>query len=236
MSRLYYDQPLQSVPVATFQWSGKWNPTEFQRANGAIVEGTIVTRSRHTIIDSTQTKARYVILQLRFTRGCQRRFDSSGKEMEPDFSETMKVRTGFLHSSYKVTEKGDTRLLSEKQATDLLNSNTDVLAVSRKYNITGCIALWAAEQLLEGIALEDSAHVQIKTMGNGPFIDSLVKITSESKTVLGSAASASTVPSTDKTGASWTNKVMAVKMQTASQNAPLPQDEVEGVADEEWDD
>jgi len=64
--------------------------------------------------------------------------------------------------------------------------------------------------------------------------DSLVKITPESKTVLGSSASASSVPPTDKPGASWTDKVMAVKLQTASQNAPLPQDEVEGVADDEW--
>jgi len=31
MSRLYYDQPLQTAPVATFQWPGKWNPAEYQR-------------------------------------------------------------------------------------------------------------------------------------------------------------------------------------------------------------
>jgi len=70
----------------------------------------------------------------------------------------------------EVTERGDTGLLSEKQTKDLLNSNADLLAVSQKHNRTGCIALWATEQLLEGIALEDSAHVQIKTQGNGPFI------------------------------------------------------------------
>ena len=70
----------------------------------------------------------------------------------------------------EVTERGDTGLLSEKQTKDLLNSNADLHAVSQKHNRTGCIALWATEQLLEGIALEDSAHVQIKTQGNGPFI------------------------------------------------------------------
>ncbi|KAI0220427.1 Arpin [Lamellibrachia satsuma] len=236
MSRLYYDQPLQSAPVATFQWSGKWVPTEFQRGNGAIVEGTIVTRSRHIIIDSTQTKARYVILQLRFIRGCRRQFDKSGKEMEPDFSETTKVRTGFLHSSYKVTEKGDSVLLSTKQMKALLNNNANLLAISQNCNSDGCLALWTTERLLERIELEDNEHVQIKTLGDGPFTDSLVKMTAKSRTVLKNTLSAAPAAPPDKPGASWTDKVMAVKMQSASQDAPLPQDDVEGVADEEWDD
>lgn len=66
------------------------------------------------------------------------------------------------------------------------------------------------------------------------FADSLVKMTAKSRTVLKNTLSAAPAAPPDKPGASWTDKVMAVKMQSASQDAPLPQDDVEGVADEEW--
>ena len=61
--------------------------------------------------------------------------------------------------------------------------------------------------------------------------DSLVKISAAARTVL--SHTAELTPS-DKPGASWSDKVMAVKKETASQHAPLPQDEVEGVDDDEW--
>lgn len=69
----------------------------------------------------------------------------------------------------EVTEKGDSVLLSTKQMKALLNNNANLLAISQNCNSDGCLALWTTERLLERIELEDNEHVQIKTLGDGPF-------------------------------------------------------------------
>ena len=73
-------------------------------------------------------------------------------------------------SVVEVTGKGDSGLLSSKQMKDIVTNHTDLLAVSGKHNSDGCLALWASEQLLDGIELDDDDHVEIKTLGDAPFI------------------------------------------------------------------
>lgn len=43
---------------------------------------------------------RYYILHTEVQRAHRRKFESNGREIEPNFSETHKVRTGYLNSSY----------------------------------------------------------------------------------------------------------------------------------------
>ncbi len=48
----------------------------------------------------THTQYRFVVFHIEFLHGCQRKFDSQGKEVEPNFGATQLVRTGYLQSSY----------------------------------------------------------------------------------------------------------------------------------------
>ena len=43
---------------------------------------------------------RYYVLHIDVHRAHKRKFESNGQEIEPNFSETHKVRTGYLNSSY----------------------------------------------------------------------------------------------------------------------------------------
>ena len=43
---------------------------------------------------------RFIVFHVEFTQACQRKFDSQGQEVEPNFGKTGVVRTGYLHSSY----------------------------------------------------------------------------------------------------------------------------------------
>lgn len=45
-------------------------------------------------------QVRFYVLYIQPSRIHQRKFDASGKEVEPNFSDTKKVNTGFLMSSY----------------------------------------------------------------------------------------------------------------------------------------
>ena len=45
-------------------------------------------------------QSRYYVLHVDVHRAHKRKFESNGQEIEPNFSETHKVRTGYLNSSY----------------------------------------------------------------------------------------------------------------------------------------
>lgn len=46
------------------------------------------------------SQARYYILFTKITKAHKRKFGPNGTEIEPNFSETTKVSTGYLNSSY----------------------------------------------------------------------------------------------------------------------------------------
>jgi len=51
-------------------------------------------------------QVRFYVLYVKPGRVHQRKFDPSGKEIEPNFSDTKKVNTGFLMSSYSECTDG----------------------------------------------------------------------------------------------------------------------------------
>ena len=51
-------------------------------------------------VDVLMFQTRYYILLVKASRGHKRKFDASGQEVEPNFSQTTKVSTGYLNSSY----------------------------------------------------------------------------------------------------------------------------------------
>ena len=88
-----------------------------------------------------------------------------------------------------------------------------------------CIAFWGDETTYDHINLAIGQQVRLKTEGNSPIIESLTKLDTDQKLL------ASNYSGGDKTGQSWTDKVMNVR-----ETVPNTSQEVEGVAEDEWDD
>ena len=44
---------------------------------------------------------RFCVFHIEYQRGCKRRFDAEGKEVEANFGESGLVNTGYLNSSYR---------------------------------------------------------------------------------------------------------------------------------------
>lgn len=226
MSRIYSNDPLSALPVATVEWKTKWIPTKYQNGQGILLEGSVTKRLRHVINDSSKTKTRYYLIITKVRRAHRRVFNSSGVEIEPNFSETQKIRTGFLHSSYKTAPKGETDALTFPEVTGLLEPS-DLANITEKNKQQGCVALWMEERQLEGVEINDGDEIRLKTKGNGPFVESFVKLHVESS-VVGNYADR------DNVGASWTDKVMLVKASQSETVAAQSKDN-EGAADDEWD-
>lgn len=222
MSRIYHNQPLSTLPVVNKQWGDNWPPATGS-GNGVLIEGDIESRSRIVVTDAKNKKERYYILHVKVSRAHRRQFESTGKEIEPNFSDTGKVRTGYL--SYKTESKGQTDKLSMPELEKEINIE-ELLAISGKGK-TNSFAIWIEEDQLKNIELEDGDSIRIKTKNKGPFLESIAKLDTKSATVSNYAGG-------ENVGSSWTDKVMTVKAQNSSK--PLPQDQNEGVDEDEWDD
>jgi len=92
MSRMYDNKPLSSLPVENITWKAAWCPGNYQTGPGVIIEGCIKGRSRHVVVSTDGKRTRYMALYVSVRRAHRRRFDASGVEVEPNFSETEKVR------------------------------------------------------------------------------------------------------------------------------------------------
>ncbi|KAK7892026.1 hypothetical protein WMY93_023989 [Mugilogobius chulae] len=123
----------------------------FHSGNGVLLEGRLLDVSRHTITDVNKLKTRFYVLYVQPSQIHQRKFDAKGLEIEPNFSDTKKVNTGHLMSSYKVEAKD-------------------------KYKPSGSWAFWYPESEMEKTELETGQEIRLKTKGNSPFIFSLAKI------------------------------------------------------------
>ncbi|XP_005885264.1 PREDICTED: arpin [Myotis brandtii] len=201
-------------------------PNHLRRGSGVLLEGELVDVSRHSISDAHGRKERYYVLYVRPSRIHRRKFDPKGNEIEPNFSDTRKVNTGFLMSSYKVDAKGDTDRLTPEALKELVNK-PELLALTESLTPEQTVAFWMPESEMEALELELGAGVRLKTRGDGPFLDSLAKLEAGTVTKCNFAGDA-------KTGASWTDNIMARK---SSEGATAEtREQGDGAEDAEWDD
>jgi len=91
MSRLYDNKPLAALPVENINWKTAWSPDKYRTGPGVIIEGCIKGRSRHAIVCTDGKRTRYMALYISVRHAHRRRFDASGVEVEPNFSQTEKV-------------------------------------------------------------------------------------------------------------------------------------------------
>ncbi|XP_066558042.1 arpin isoform X2 [Amia ocellicauda] len=217
MSRIYHNTAVQNKPVNNEKICVVWQPSVYQSGAGVLVQGTLMDVSRHAITDTNNQKP---------SQAHRRKFDAKGNEIEPNFSDTRKVNTGYLMSSYKVEEKGETDRLSEEQLRAAVN-RADLVKVTGRHTPSETLAFWIPEGEMEKTELEEGQEIRLKTKGDGPFIFSLAKLDGGSVTKCNFAGD-------EKAGASWTDKIMANKSDTGSTAKLAAQGD--GADDDEWDD
>ncbi|XP_072047060.1 arpin-like [Amphiura filiformis] len=227
MSRIYDNRSLQTIPVLNQQWNGRWDPkSQWQTGNGVLLEGVLMGRSRHVITDSTNNKCRYYALHIKVNQAHKRKFDSKGVEIEPNFSETQKVNTGYLMSSYKTEAKGKTDKLQKSEVEAIVNKPA-LLELTAKHRPANCLTFWVEEKEMDKIELENEDVIRIKTQGDGPFLFSVAKLDLQSHTVGNYAGG-------EEVGATWTDKVFAAKDRDSPQQSTSQ--EGMGADEDEWDD
>ncbi|CAL8357509.1 unnamed protein product [Lota lota] len=226
MSRIYHNTSLQNKPVHNEKIDSIWPPA-CDSGPGVLLEGKLLDVSRHAITDANNQKVRFYALYINPTRIHQRRFDASGKEIEPNFSDTRKVNTGYLMSSFKMEAKGESDRLSEQQLAAMVNQAELVKITSKHTPRGGALAFWYPEAQMENTELEVGQDVRLKTRGNSPFVFSLAQVDAGNVTKCNFAGD-------ESAGASWTDKIMANKAgATGVQNNS---GEGQGAEEDEWDD
>ncbi|XP_029290004.1 arpin [Cottoperca gobio] len=226
MSRIYHSTSLQNKPVHNENFDRVWSPSAYDSGQGVLLEGKLLDVSRHAIRDCNNQKARFYVLYIKPSRIHQRKFDASGKEIEPNFSDTKKVNTGFLMSSYKVEAQGESDRLSEEQLSVMVNK-VELLKITDRHHLDGTWAFWYPESEMDETELETGQDVRLKTRGNSPFIFALAKMDGGTVTKCNFAGDG-------KAGASWTDKIMTNKADAVS--TQKAEGEGEGAEEDEWDD
>lgn len=226
MSRIYNNTCLQNKPVHNDKFDRVWAPSAYESGPGVLLEGKLVDVSRHAISDTNSQKVRFYVLYVKPGRIHQRKFDASGTEVEPNFCDTKKVNTGFLMSSYKVEEKGESDRLSEEQLSGLVNK-AELVKITDRHRPEGTWAFWYPESEMDKTELETGQDVRLKTRGDGPFIFSLAKVDGGTVTKCNFAGD-------ENAGASWTDKIMANKADGGKSQTSGGAGE--GAEEDEWDD
>ncbi|PNI42818.1 C15orf38-AP3S2 isoform 3, partial [Pan troglodytes] len=127
-------------------------------------------------------------------------------------------------SSYKVEAKGDTDRLTPEALKGLVNK-PELLALTESLTPDHTVAFWMPESEMEAMELELGAGVRLKTRGDGPFLDSLAKLEAGTVTKCNFTGDG-------KTGASWTDNIMAQKCSEGA--AAEIREQGDGAEDEEW--
>ncbi|XP_006030890.2 arpin-like [Alligator sinensis] len=167
---------------------------------------------------------RYSVLYVRPSRIHRRRFDPKGNEIEPNFSNTRKVNTGFLMSSFKVEAKGDTDQLSLEELMGLVNK-PELVQVTGRHTPSQTVAFWLPEAEMKKMELELGTEIRLKTRGDSPFVFSLAKLDAGTVTKCNFVGDS-------QVGASWTDNILAKKPQGRAAAEPCGQGD--GAEDDEW--
>ncbi|KYO48021.1 arpin [Alligator mississippiensis] len=211
-------------PVHCEQLPAAWASRALQGGPGALLDGELVAVSRHAVSEPGGRRETYHVLYVRPSRIHRRRFDPKGKEIEPNFSNTRKVNTGFLMSSFKVEAKGDTDQLSLEELMGLVNK-PELVKVTGCHTPSQTVAFWLPEAEMKKMELELGTEIRLKTRGDSPFVFSLAKLDAGTVTKCNFVGDS-------QVGASWTDNILAKKPQGGAAAEPCGQGD--GAEDDEW--
>lgn len=236
MSRMYDNKPLENLPVHITKWDGDFSDlsdlSDSSREHpGILCDGKVVKQARITVTftksSTSQAGLKFYLLFLSIERAHKRKYDETGKEQEPNFTQTTKVSKGYLNSSYDVQSRGQTDRLSVEETLNLIHNSkvAEMIApVVATQHTTGDFALLMREEDRLKVELGENSLVRIKTCGNSPFVESLVvrdDLTSTKSNYAGD----------EKMGDAWLERIAAAKAVHAKEVAPPSE-----IAEEEWDD
>lgn len=231
---LYDNSPMSALPVKITDLKGEWDPDKVfnkRQGIGYIIQATVLGKSKHQINDISQSKFQYICIHISIEKAMRRKFDSKGDEIEPDFGSTKKVNTGYLMSSYKSVSKEGEDVIAPSKMKSLLHVKVLEELLENKlqtYNHASYVAaIWCSNKELEGIELPAQSKVRLRTIGDGCFLESIVRLDDDTTTK-------KSYTSHEPVGGSWTEKVLGTKTDKQS-DAHLTK-ESEGVDDDEWDD
>lgn len=94
-----------------------------------------------------------------------------------------------------------------------------------------CCVNFVSDDVMQSVELIGNDIVRIRTKGDGLFIETVTR--------LDAAAAAATVcnySGGEQVGASWTDKIMAMKSVVGDETNQVSCEAGEGAADDEWDD
>ncbi|XP_071961795.1 arpin-like [Antedon mediterranea] len=226
MSRMYHNESLKSIPVLNHDWGEPWKPEKYSIGKGFLIEGTLKSKSRHVINDTTKTKYRYYVLYIQGHTAHRRQFTDKGEEMEPNFSAKQVTNTGYLNSSYKLDPKGKT---DRVEFSDVLKTikKAPLASITDTHTPKDCGAFWILESDMDKMEIANEETIRLKTADDSPFVFSITKLDDVSTRVCNYAGGA-------EVGASWTDKVFASKEQDAPHQ--VSNQDNAGADDDEWDD
>lgn len=190
-----------------------------------MLEGSIKSRSRFVVTDSDKNKYRYFMFTFQIYRAHKRVFNDSNVEVEADLTTSEKIRTGYLHSSYKVIAKEQldpAEVISLTQPSEILDK---FYSTKPEY---GCLVILVNEKLVEHNEISVNDELRLKTKGFGPFVETFSKINA-------GTSSKSHYAGEESLGDNWTSKILAVKEST-TEEAQSGKDANDCVADDEWND
>ncbi|XP_019858664.1 PREDICTED: arpin-like [Amphimedon queenslandica] len=202
MHMIYDDTLLQQEGVKVSKWKSEWNSSQLQSGRGILLEGVFHKKTRHIIQDTSNKKYRFCVFHIEFDGACQRKFDAEGKEIEPNFGQTAKVKTGYLNSSYKTVAKGTPDTLSYAEVCERVHSD---LVGFETASHSQSICFWGENESYDHVECSPGQRIRLKTRGDSLLIESFTKLDSDQR------AHSSNYTGGEKTGQSWTDKVLGHK-------------------------
>lgn len=228
MSRIYLNNKLENLKLTNLKYPTLWNEKNVQQGSGTLIEATVETRFHYNITDSNNHKYKYYLFVLKVERSHKRVFEGQ-QEIEPNFSATEKVRTGYLNSSYKTTSKGKSDILTTNELINLTQNNNllnFIHADNQSLKDKMCILL--EEKLLDRIEFSDGDRIRVRTKGNGPFVESLGRIDQTTVAMSSYAGDEDTA---------WVDKMMKVNAGMCNGGSNVkPNKENDAVNEDEWND
>eukprot|EP01117_Protostelium_nocturnum_P015867 TRINITY_DN618_c0_g3_i1.p1 TRINITY_DN618_c0_g3~~TRINITY_DN618_c0_g3_i1.p1 ORF type:complete len:225 (-),score=94.05 TRINITY_DN618_c0_g3_i1:102-776(-) len=215
------------LPTTNSVWNGgNWPPSS--SGTGFTVAGKIIEIRNHHVQEGSNRKFhRYVALVVEKTAARKRQYNKNGVELETNWSSEKLEKTGFLNI-YDHKEAEDPAAVSSDELYELTKRYYDENKDELHPRQLNRFEFWGPSMEMKSKELKKGDRIQLKTKGDSIFIESCV--TDSTKQVKSQSYSGEEVLD------NWTHKLND-KPNANSKNAakPIPGEELQGAADEEWD-
>lgn len=216
------------IKSTSTDWAGVWDPeTHFNTAGpGVFVEGTVKSVRYHSLTTSSDVH-RFIAVHVEVKLARKRNYDALGTEVEPRMIGMKRLRTGYL--TYQKTAPEDPDAVLPDELLDILGCRTGQAlpppvcseAAARELHPTvpRVFEFWGDSDMLRSLDLKAGDEVKLRTKSDCWLLHSLAKDAAGGGNYSGGNVIAG-----------WGSKISARQ----DDDGPLPGDDKEGAADDEW--